>query len=45
MRINSGAALNTTSIKEQLDWFKAEKLVKSSINMDTLVDSSYVKTL
>lgn len=45
MRINAGAALNTTSIKEQLDWFKAEKLVKSSISMDTLIDSSYVKTL
>ena len=45
MRINAGAALNTTSIQQQLDWFKAEKLVKSSINMDTLVDSSYVKTL
>ena len=44
MRINTGAALNTTSIKEQLDWFKSEKLVKSSISMDTLIDSSYVKT-
>ena len=44
MRISTDAALNTSSIKEQLDWFKAEKLVKGSVTMDTLVDKSYVKT-
>jgi NitT/TauT family transport system substrate-binding protein len=45
MRINAGAALNTTSVKDQLDWFIAEKLVKDSITMDTLVDTSYVKII
>ncbi|MEL6297654.1 MAG: ABC transporter substrate-binding protein [Pseudomonadota bacterium] len=45
MRINADAALNTTSIQDQLDWFKAEKLVKDSITLETLVDTSYVKTL
>ena len=44
MRINAGAALNVGSLQDQLDWFKAEKLVKGSITMDTLVDRSYVKT-
>lgn len=43
MRINADAALNATSVKEQLDWFQAEKLVKSSITLDTLVDKSYVE--
>lgn len=45
MRINKGAALNAASLKDQLDWFKAEKLVKDSIGFDTLVDSSYVSTI
>jgi NitT/TauT family transport system substrate-binding protein len=44
MRINTGAALNTTSIQDQIDWFKAEKLVKDTITLETLVDKSYVKT-
>jgi len=43
MRISPNAALNIESIKDQLDWFKSEKLVKDSIDMDTLVDTSYVK--
>lgn len=45
MRVNAGAALNTTSVQDQLDWFKAEGLVKDSITMDTLVDTSYVSTM
>lgn len=45
MRINKGAAMNAASLKDQLDWFKAEKLVKDSIGFDTLVDSSYVSTI
>ncbi|MCF6327406.1 MAG: ABC transporter substrate-binding protein [Devosiaceae bacterium] len=45
MRLNSGAALNMSSVKNQLDWFKSEKLVKDSITMDTLVDSSYVESI
>ena len=44
MRINQGAALNTGSVKDQLDWFLSEGLVKEA-SMGTLVDSSYVQTL
>ncbi len=44
MRINEGAKLNTTNIKDQLDWFKAEGMVKDTITMDMLVDSQYVET-
>ena len=44
MRINAGAKLNAASVKDQLDWFKAEKLVKDSITYETLVDPSYVET-
>ena len=43
MRINADAALNASSVQEQLDWFQAEKLVKDSITLDTLVDKSYVQ--
>lgn len=43
MRINEGAAMNAASVRDQLDWFKAEKLVKDSITFETLVDPSYVK--
>lgn len=42
MRINKGAAMNLASLQDQLDWFKAEALVKGSITIDTLVDQSYV---
>lgn len=41
MRISANAALNTASVQDQLDWFKAEKLVKDTVTIDTLVDSSY----
>ncbi len=44
MRINKNAKLNITNIKDQLDWFKSEKLVKQNISMDMLVDTSYVDT-
>lgn len=43
MRISANAALNTASVQDQLDWFKSEKLVKDTITIDTLVDSSYAK--
>lgn len=43
MRISTDAKLNTTSVQDQLDWFKSEKLVKDSITIDTLVDTSYLK--
>lgn len=42
MRINAGAALNLTSIQDQLDWFQSEDLVDASITIDQLVDTSYV---
>lgn len=44
MRLNKNAALNITSIKDQLQWFQSEKLVSDKITIDTVVDSSYVKT-
>ena len=45
MRINKGAAMNMTSLQDQLDWFQSEKLVKDSITMGTLVDQSYVDVI
>lgn len=45
MRINKGAALNMSSVNDQLSWFKSEGLVKDSISMDMLVDGSYVSTM
>lgn len=44
MRINQNAALNVTSIKDQLDWFQAEGLVDASITLADLIDDSYVET-
>jgi len=43
MRISPNAALNLASVQDQLDWFKSEKLIKDTITMDTLVDSSYTQ--
>lgn len=43
MRISENAALNVDSVKDQLAWFKSEKLVKDSITFDTLVDTSYAE--
>jgi len=45
MRLNEGAALNVASVKDQLEWFQAEGLVDKSITLDTLLDTSYVKTI
>ena len=44
MRLNQGAKLNLSSVKAQLDWFKASGLVKGDIGIDKLVDGSYVET-
>ncbi|MDE0056925.1 MAG: ABC transporter substrate-binding protein [Defluviicoccus sp.] len=44
MRLNKGAKLNLSSVKAQLDWFKASGLVKGDIGIDKLVDGSYVET-
>lgn len=45
MRLNKNAALNIASVRDQLDWFKSEGLVDSSVSMDMLVDPSYVETI
>ena len=45
MRINAGAALNATSVKNQLNWFKSENMVKAGVTYETLVDDSYVETM
>lgn len=45
MRINPGMGLNRASVMDQLDWFKAGDLVKSSVTYETLVDESYVDIL
>jgi NitT/TauT family transport system substrate-binding protein len=44
MRLQPNGRLNLTSVKHQLNWFKAEKLVPSSASIKNLVDASYVKT-
>jgi len=44
MRINSGAKLNVTNIKDQLAWFQSEGLVSSDMTIEALVDSSFVTT-
>ena len=44
MRLSTGAALNLASVQDQLSWFQSEGLVGADITLDTLVDSSYVKT-
>lgn len=45
MRINADAALNMTSVTDQVEWFKSEGLVKETITVETLVDPSYVATI
>ena len=45
MRINRGMAMNVGSLKDQLDWFKAEKMVKDTITPEMLFDTSFVKSL
>ncbi len=45
MRLNEGAALNVASVADQLSWFQSEGLVDADITMETLVDTSYVKTM
>jgi len=45
MRISPDAALNIASITDQLDWFKSEGLVDSSISLDTILDTTYAKSM
>ena len=44
MRIAPDARLNLASVKDQLDWFQAEKMVPADVTMEKLVDASFVKT-
>ncbi|OEF22649.1 ABC transporter substrate-binding protein [Vibrio rumoiensis] len=44
MRLNKGNFLNMASLQNQLDWFQQGKMVKSSIKLSDVVDSSYVET-
>lgn len=43
MRINEGLSLSVTSLQAQLDWMKAEGLVSGEIDLEMLVDPSYVE--
>ena len=45
MRLNEGAAMNVASIADQLSWFQSEGLVDADITLETLIDTSYVKTM
>ncbi len=45
MRINANAALNMSSVEDQVGWFKSEGLIKDTITTATLVDTSYVETM
>ncbi len=44
MRVNENAKLNVTNVTDQLDWFKSQGLVPSSVTIETLVDPSFVET-
>ena len=35
--------LNLTNVKKQLAWFQSEGLVKESVTIDVLVDTSFVE--
>jgi NitT/TauT family transport system substrate-binding protein len=42
MRISPNARMNLENIKDQLDWFKSERLVPSGSSMGKLVDESFL---
>jgi NitT/TauT family transport system substrate-binding protein len=44
MRISPNAELNLASVKDQLEWFKAQKMVPAGVTMEKLVDTRFVKT-
>lgn len=44
MFLNKDAALNKTSVEQQMEWFVSEGLVDSDLSVDQLVDSSFVET-
>lgn len=43
MRLSPGAALDVSSVQDQLSWFQSEGLVDADITLETLVDGSYVE--
>lgn len=45
MRLNKNAALNVTSVQDQLSWFQSEGLVDADITIEQVVDTSYVETI
>ncbi|WP_102110051.1 ABC transporter substrate-binding protein [Oceaniglobus roseus] len=45
MRLNENAGLTTASVQDQIDWFKAEGMIKDTIGFDTVVDSSFAPVL
>ncbi|MBD1577024.1 ABC transporter substrate-binding protein [Vibrio sp. S11_S32] len=45
MRLNADNFLNMASLQNQLDWFQQGKMVKASIKLTDIVDTSYVKTV
>lgn len=45
MRINQGAALNVSSVEDQLNWYKSEGLIDADVALSTLLDTSYVETI
>lgn len=45
MRLNKDAALNITSVQDQLNWFQSEGLIDKDVTIDMLVDQSYVKII
>lgn len=42
MRINPGARLNVANVKDQLAWFKAEKMVPPDATYEKLVDATFI---
>ncbi len=44
MQISPNAVLNLASVRDQLDWFKAQKMVPADVTMEKLVDTRFIKT-
>lgn len=44
MRIDPNARLNVESVKDQLDWFRAEGMVREGVAMDGPLDAPFVAT-
>ncbi len=45
MRLSPNAALDVSSVQNQLSWFQSEGLVDEDITLNTLVDGSYVEQI